>query len=353
MTILATETRNLSAQNDLHLVMLPSNRQADLIRSQGLDRLGVPNALSRLGARVAFLDVNAFPKNPLAKKPSLYASIDPWRALRVLFTQRNASVVISYYQSGVLVILALRHLLGFKPKVVIIDIGDDIGWRMRARIVAFCVKRADAVFTFARGQAEYLRDKYRIKNVHFLRQQVDTRFFTPAAEEGDYLLAVGGDVSRDYALLEEAVFPLGCKLVLKTHLRPRNPPAHVTIVDERISDAELRALYRGAKAVLLPLKNMRHPGGITTLLEAFACGKPVVASLSDGIKDYLNPGENCLIVPCGDAGAFRSAVERLLADQALCLRLGQAARQYAEAELSQDRHAARLMETLKWLTCQG
>ncbi len=342
------------AQEQDEIDLLPSNRQAEMLRASGetLNRLGVPQALERLGFRVAFLDVHTKPWNPLAGHPSLFSSIDPLRACDVLFHHRKALAIISYYQSGVLLVLALRRLLGFRPKVAIIDIGDDVGWRVRARIVEFCIARADAVFTFASEQALYLRHKYRTDNVHFLRQQVDTLFFAPdTAEEGDYLLSVCGDVSRDYATLKQAVFDSGMPIVLRTNLVQPEPTRypHVKVIAERQSDAQLRELYRRAKIVVLPLKDMLHPGGITTLLEAFACGNAVVVSDSRGVRDYLRDGENCLVVPCEDPVALRSATERLLADSALRARLGRGARAYAESELSQDRHAQRLAGAIRGL----
>lgn len=336
------------------LVLLPSNRQEEMLRARGetLNRLGVPQALERQGFRVAFLDVHTKPWNPLAGRPSLFSSIDPLRACDVLFRHRSALAVISYYQSGVLLVLAVRRLLGFKPKVAIVDIGDDVGWRVRARIVEFCIARADAVFTFASEQASYLRRKYRTDNVHFLRQQVDTLFFAPGkTEEGDYLLSVGGDVSRDYETLKQAVFESGVPIMLRTNLVQEEPARYpfVKVITERRSDAQLRELYRRAKIVVLPLKDMLHPGGITTLLEAFACGNAVVVSNSRGVRDYLRDGENCLVVPCEDPVALHSAVERLLADASLRERLGRGARAYAEAELSQDRHAQRLASAVRGL----
>ncbi len=316
-------------------------------RGETLNRLGVPQALEKLGYRVAFLDVHGKPLNPLAGRHSLFSSIDPLRAASVLFRHRKAVAVISYYQSGALLTLALRRLLCFKPKVVIVDIGDDINWPIRARIVEFCIARADAVFTFASEQATYLRKKYHAENVHFLRQQVDTNFFSPETEEeGDYLLSVGGDVSRDYETLKEGVFGLGIPVVLRTHLLGPDCTPNVTVITERQSDAQLRDLYRRAKIVVLPLKDMLHPGGITTLLEAFSCGKPLVVSNSRGVRDYLRDGENCLVVPCGDPAALRAAVARLTSDPELRVRLGRGARAYAEKELSQERHAQKLADAI-------
>jgi glycosyltransferase involved in cell wall biosynthesis len=336
------------------IAMLPSNRRHDLLR-KGPDfanRMGVAEALETLGFRVEFLDVHAWPLNPLAGRPSLFSSIDPLRAADVLVRRRNAMAVVSYYQSGVLLVLALRRLLGFKPLVVIIDIGDDRNWRVRERIVRFCIARADAVFTFASAQAEYLRKKFGTEAVRFLPQQVDTGFYSPGTvAEEDFILAVGGDISRDFETLKRAAFDQEFPIVLRTSLvtedRVRFP--NVSVVRDRLSDGGLRDLYRRAKIVVLPLHDMLHPGGITTLLEAFACGKAVVAGDSRGIRDYLHHEDNCLVVPCGDADAMQCAVRRLMTDGSLRARLGHNARAYAEAELSQPCHARRLADAIRSL----
>lgn len=334
------------------IVLLPANRRHHLLGKgpDSVNRLGVAEALETLGYRVDYLDVNDTPRNPFAGRPSLFSSIDPWRALHVLFGKRRAFAVVSYYQSGVLLVLALRRILGFKPPVVIVDIGQDEGWRIRTRIVKFCLKRADAVFTFASAQAAYLSRKYGTDIVRFLPQQTDTDFYRPGAEpQEDYVLSVGADVSRDYGTLQKAVFGLGVPVVLRTTLvtedRARFPD--VAVVRERLSDAALRSLYRRAALVAIALHDTLHPGGITTLLEALSCGKPVVVSDSRGVRDYLQHEENCLVVPCGDAGALRAAVERLLRDENLRGRLARNARAYAEKHLAQIRHAERLAVAIR------
>lgn len=332
------------------IVMLPANRRAELLRKSPdrPNRLGVAEALEDLGYRVDFLDVHAWPLNPFAGRPSLFASIDPVRAANVLFRHRRAAAVVSFYQSGVLLVLVLRKLVGFKPLVAIVDVGDDQNWKMRERIVRYCIRRADAVFTFASEQAKYLRTKYAIASVHFLPQQVDTEFYSPGqVPSEDFILSVGGDVSRDFETLKRATGDLDARVVVRTPMDVRPWNHGVSVVRERLSDLALRELYRRARLVVLPLHDMLHPGGITTLLEAFACGKAVVASNSRGIRDYLRHDENCLTVPCGDAGALNSAVARLMDDEALTKRLGVNARSYAEMELSQPCHAQRLAAAIR------
>jgi glycosyltransferase involved in cell wall biosynthesis len=323
------------------VVLLPSNRQQRPDGSR--PRFGIADAFERLGFAAEVLDVNEQPRNPLAGRASLFASIDPWRALTVLFRRRKARAIISYYQSGALAILALRRLLGFKPPVVIVDIGDDSNWPMRARIVSYCVRRADAVFCFSRDQVAGLVERHPGAKCRFLPQQIDTAFFMPGSGEGDYILAVGDDLSRDYQTFVQAVEGVSEPVIVRSS---KVTPRAGTTIAPRGSEEALRALYQGAKIVVIALHDMRHPGGISTLLEAYACGKPVVVSNARGVRDYLAHEQHCLVVPCGDADGLKAAVRRLLADADLRKRLGTAARRYAETELSQELYAKRLIDAI-------
>jgi glycosyltransferase involved in cell wall biosynthesis len=350
-----TETAEKPPLDRDMVVILPANRRHHLLvkRPDTLNRTGIGEGLEAQGFRVKYLDVNGRPWNPLVNKPSLFASIDPARAADVLFRYRRATAVVSYFQSGVLLVLALRRVLGFKPRVVIVDIGDDQNWKVRERIVRFCIRRADAIFTFASAQAEYLRTKYRTDTVRFITYQTDTGFYFPdPGVQQDCVLSVGSDISRDFDTMKNAVFDLGVPVVLRTNLvgEDRTKFPHVAVVRERLDDAGLRNLYRRAKVVVVPLHDTLHPGGITTLVEAFACGKAVVASNSRGIRDYLRDGENCLVVPCGDSEALKKAALRLINDRELRERLGKNARTYAENELSQPRHAQRLADAIRSLS---
>ncbi|MGH7360697.1 MAG: glycosyltransferase family 4 protein, partial [Candidatus Methylomirabilales bacterium] len=62
------------------------------------------------------------------------------------------------------------------------------------------------------------------------------------------------------------------------------------------------------------------------LLEAMASGLPCVASAIGGCTDIVTDGESGLLVPPGDAAAFRAALDRLLHSPELRARLGAAAR---------------------------
>jgi len=77
--------------------------------------------------------------------------------------------------------------------------------------------------------------------------------------------------------------------------------------------------------------------------EAMAHGRPVVASAVGGLLDLVVDGETGLLVPPGDVPALRAALERLLGDAELRLRLGTAARERARELLSRERSVAQTM----------
>jgi glycosyltransferase involved in cell wall biosynthesis len=67
------------------------------------------------------------------------------------------------------------------------------------------------------------------------------------------------------------------------------------------------------------------------VLEAMACGLPVVISDQVGARDLVDDGVEGYVVPAGDPGALRDRIDHLRADSALRRWMGDAARRRAEA----------------------
>jgi glycosyltransferase involved in cell wall biosynthesis len=83
---------------------------------------------------------------------------------------------------------------------------------------------------------------------------------------------------------------------------------------------EVAALIRSADLVVCVPWHSRM--GVTPI-EALACGRPVVGSTVGGVPDALVPGRTGLLVPPRSPGALAEAVERLLANPSLRLRMGE------------------------------
>jgi phosphatidylinositol alpha-mannosyltransferase len=68
-----------------------------------------------------------------------------------------------------------------------------------------------------------------------------------------------------------------------------------------------------------------------TLLEAMACGTPIVCYDTPGFRGVVDHERQALLTPPGDAGALADALTRVLEDDALRKRLGSAGRNRASA----------------------
>jgi glycosyltransferase involved in cell wall biosynthesis len=96
----------------------------------------------------------------------------------------------------------------------------------------------------------------------------------------------------------------------------------------RISEEEKVALLRRAWG--LAFASPKEGWGITNL-EAAACGTPVVASNSPGIRESVRDGETGFLVPHGDTAAMARALERLAGSPELVASLGENGRRFAES----------------------
>jgi glycosyltransferase involved in cell wall biosynthesis len=104
--------------------------------------------------------------------------------------------------------------------------------------------------------------------------------------------------------------------------------SHLGFVDD------IGALWRRAHVAVLPSHREGMP---LSLLEAAACGRPLIATDVPGCRDIARPGINALLVPRDDIQALADAIERLATDSALRRKFGQASRELVEREFSSAR----------------
>ena len=106
-----------------------------------------------------------------------------------------------------------------------------------------------------------------------------------------------------------------------------------------VPDRDLPALYNTAEVYLgvSRLLEQRVEGFGISLVEASACGVPVVAGRSGGIPEAVRDGETGLLVHAERPEAVAEALRRLLNDPSLRRRLGQAGRRAVESFYNWDR----------------
>lgn len=80
------------------------------------------------------------------------------------------------------------------------------------------------------------------------------------------------------------------------------------------------------------------------LLEAAACGRPLIATDVPGCREVVRPGENGMLVPVRDADALARAIQTLLEDRPRAEAMGRRSRQIAEAEFGVEQVVDQTLE---------
>jgi glycosyltransferase involved in cell wall biosynthesis len=95
------------------------------------------------------------------------------------------------------------------------------------------------------------------------------------------------------------------------------------------NQGEVRDRYRAAHLYVLPCvvgSDGNRDGLPVSIVEALACGLPVISTPVTGIPEVVRHGENGLLVPPGDPRALAAAIEELHRDPLLYAKLRQNAR---------------------------
>jgi glycosyltransferase involved in cell wall biosynthesis len=97
---------------------------------------------------------------------------------------------------------------------------------------------------------------------------------------------------------------------------------------------DIRSIWGQAHVAILP---SRREGLPKSLLEAAACGRPLIATDVPGCREIARHGINALLVPADDSEALAQAIETLSKDPDLRARFGSASREIAVTEYSSAR----------------
>lgn len=194
--------------------------------------------------------------------------------------------------------------------------------------------------------------KDKIKN---LPLWLDHKFYDPekvthGQHNNEYALSVGQE-SRDYTTLNRAISELPWQFkIVASGWSPHGfslaegvyETSNVSVEKGGLSYVELRQRYADARIVIVPLNNVTYAAGVTSICEAMAMGKPVIASASPGVADYIRDGVSGLVVPVGDADALRQAITKLWNDTELRCRMGEHNRKWVIKTFSTWRYAERI-----------
>jgi glycosyltransferase involved in cell wall biosynthesis len=98
--------------------------------------------------------------------------------------------------------------------------------------------------------------------------------------------------------------------------------------------------WRDADIAVVPA--LGGDGMPRAMLEAAACGRPLIVSDVPGCREFVRPGVEGLVVPPGNPTALADALGGLAGDRELRLRAGAAARRRVVESYSEDAVRARI-----------
>ena len=119
------------------------------------------------------------------------------------------------------------------------------------------------------------------------------------------------------------------------------------IVEWRGFVADMPKLWAESHIAVLP--SFYGEGVPKCLIEAAACGRPIVAADGPGLREIVRDGDNGILVPAHDPSALAHAIARLAGDTAIRTRMGAAGRRLAETGFSDKQVAAETLAVYQGL----
>ncbi len=195
------------------------------------------------------------------------------------------------------------------------------------------LQKLDAAIAVGINQVNFLKDWLQIDDVAYIPHGVDTQFFVPDIynKKRNTLLFVGQHL-RDFETfnktvptLAEKVKDLKVNVVIHPAYKDKILPHGCINILTGVKDEQLRLLYQEASLLYLP---MLDSTACNSLLEAMACGLPIITSKVGGNEIYLKDTSNVLC-KSRNVGKFIDETVALLQDESRLEAIGKTSRKKA------------------------
>ncbi|MBI5030573.1 MAG: glycosyltransferase family 4 protein [Chloroflexi bacterium] len=203
------------------------------------------------------------------------------------------------------------------------------------------------LIAIGRYVVEYFRKTLRRDvQVYFIPNAIDERYFRLSEpRDGCTILYAGRVIPRKRLLDLIQAFALIAPQIPSAQLRVagevESEPGYARLVTQAISQAHLgdrvqmlgglseqAILHEFATCDVLALPSIQETTPMV-IAQAMAAGKPVVATPVGGVTEMVQDGENGFLVPVGEPKKLAGALQAVLGDSHLRMRMGHAGRQYA------------------------
>jgi glycosyltransferase involved in cell wall biosynthesis len=211
------------------------------------------------------------------------------------------------------------------------------------------LRRFDAIILMSRTQEPFfLKAGVDPARIHVVPHGVDTDYFRPAPRRVAgplFTVLAAGGYRRNFPLLREVCLRLKNEPAIRFEIvapeswRPLFQDVPNARFGNALADADFLEACQTCSCLLQTVENATANN---VILEAMACGQPVVAESIGGIPEYVDA--TCsILAPPGDAAALAGAILELRASPAKRDTLAAGARKRAEA-LDWNNIAARMRE---------
>lgn len=240
--------------------------------------------------------------------------------LRML-RQQNCLYHLLYGDSDLWLLSLLGWLCRLTGNRVVASFHEPADCLRSLGIIKQIARNIDAVILVSESQRSYFEEFLPPEQVFVVPHGIDINFFRPAQEPATQPVCITvGSHLRDFETLKQAMLlvwqvnPQVRFIAVGVHVDQKNPFGN--FADERVqflngvSDEALQTAYQTSQAAIFALQGATANNA---LLEAMACGLPIVATNIGGIPEYVDDTIGVLC-PLSDPQAFANGVLQLLAD---------------------------------------